>query len=168
MLSGETAIGDYPIETVRVMNNIGWVVQEQITQTEHIRLKGLPITDVIGDLANRAVDAVEPAAIIVVTRSGVSALMVSKHRPKTRILAVARDPRISRRMHMYWGVYPMDVEWTDDRDQLITRAIKKSINEEYIYKKDIIAVVSGSTLIEPGKTSTLEILRVQDVLERVL
>jgi pyruvate kinase len=168
MLSGETAIGHYPIETVRVMNNIGWVVQEQITQTEHIRLKGLPITDVIGDLANRAVDAVEPAAIIVVTRSGVSALMVSKHRPKTRILAVARDPRISRRMHMYWGVYPMDVEWTDDRDQLITRAIKKSINEEYIYKKDIIAVVSGSTLIEPGKTSTLEILRVQDVLERVL
>jgi pyruvate kinase len=168
MLSGETAIGHYPVETVRVMNNIGWVVQEQITQTEHIGLKGLPITDVIGDLANRAVDAVEPAAIIVVTRSGVSALMVSKHRPKTRILAVARDPKISRRMHMYWGVYPMDVEWTDDRDQLITRAILRRIEKEHIYEEDVIAVVSGSTLIKPGKTSTLEILRVQDVLERVL
>jgi pyruvate kinase len=166
MLSGETAIGDYPVEAVRVMNNIGWVVQEQIKETDHPRLKGLPITDVIGDLANRAVEAVEPAAIIVVTRSGVSALMVSKHRPKTRILAVARDPRVSRRMHMYWGVYPMDVEWTEDRDRLITRAIKKSLEEEYIYKEDVITVVSGSTLIDPGRTSTLEILRVQDVLER--
>jgi pyruvate kinase len=166
MLSGETAIGDYPVESVRVMNNIGWVVQEQIKEIEHPRLKGLPITDVIGDLANRAVEAVEPAAIIVVTRSGVSALMVSKHRPKTRILAVARDPRISRRMHMYWGVYPMDVEWTEDRDRLITRAIRKSLEQEYIYKEDVITVVSGSTLIDPGRTSTLEILRVQDILER--
>jgi pyruvate kinase len=60
----------------------------------------------------------------------------------------------------------MDVEWTEDRDRLITRAIKKSLEEEYIYKEDVITVVSGSTLIDPGRTSTLEILRVQDVLER--
>jgi pyruvate kinase len=166
MLSGETAVGKYPVETVRAMNSIGWVVQEQITKHDQTGLKGLPLTDVIGDLASRAVDAVEPSAILVVTRSGVSALMVSKHRPKTSILTVARDPRISRRMHMYWGVRPIDVPWTDDRDELIIRAVEKSLELRYISGNDVIEVVSGSTLIAPGLTTTLEILRVDDILYR--
>jgi pyruvate kinase len=166
MLSGETAVGRYPLEAVRVMNNIGWVVQEQIAQRDRPPLKGLPVTDVVGELAARSVDAVEPAAIIVVTRSGFSALMVSKYRPKTRILAVTREPRIGRRLHMYWGVEPLDVPWTEDRDALIVRAVRRSLELGYIYEGDVIAVVSGSTLIEPGQTTTLDILRVRDILSR--
>ena len=166
MLSGETAIGKYPVETVRAMNSIGWVVQEQITKRNQTGLKGLPLTDVIGDLASRAVEAVEPSAILVVTRSGVSALMVSKHRPKTSILTVARDYRVSRRMHMYWGVRPIDVQWTDDRDELIIRAVQRSLEQGFIARHDVIEVVSGSTLIAPGLTTTLEILKVDDILYR--
>ena len=166
MLSGETAVGRYPVEAVRVMNNISWVVQEQITQWDEPSLKVLPIADVVGELAARSVDAVEPAAIIVVTRSGFSALMVSKYRPKTKILAVTREPRIGRRLHMYWGVEPLDVPWTDNRDELIVGAVHKSLELGYVYDRDIVAVVSGSTLIEPGKTTTLDILSVKDILAR--
>ena len=166
MLSGETAVGKYPVESVRAMNNIGWVVQEQISTHEESEMKGFPLSDIIGDLASRAVDAVEPAAIIVVTRSGFSALMVSKHRPKTSILTVTRDNRISRRMYIYWGVQPIDVKWTDDRDELIIRAVNKSLEQGYIYRNDVIEVVSGSTLIAPGLTTTLDILKVEDILQR--
>jgi pyruvate kinase len=166
MLSGETAIGKYPVESVRAMNSIGWVVQEQITKKGDTGLKGLPLTDIIGDLASRAVDAVESSAILVVTRSGVSALMVSKHRPKASILTVAQDPRISRRMHMYWGVRPIDVDWTDDRDELIIRALNRSLEMGYISRNDVIEVVSGSTLIAPGSTTTLEILRIEEILDQ--
>jgi pyruvate kinase len=166
MLSGETAVGRYPLEAVRVMNNIGWVVQGQITQRERPPLKAMPVADVIGELAARSVDAVEPAAIIVVTRSGFSALMVSKYRPKTRILAVTREPRIGRRLHMYWGVEPLDVPWTESRDELIVRAVKRSLELAYVYDRDIVAVVSGSTLIDPGQTTTLDLLRVRDILDR--
>jgi len=166
MLSGETAVGRYPLEAVRVMNNIGWVVQEQIALRERPPLKGLPVTDVIGELAARSVDAVEPAAIIVATRSGFSALMVSKYRPKTRILAVTREPRIGRRLHMYWGVDPLDAPWTEDRDALIVGAVRRSLELGYVYEGDVIAVVSGSTLIEPGQTTTLDILKVRDILSR--
>ncbi|MBD3171875.1 pyruvate kinase [Candidatus Bathyarchaeota archaeon] len=166
MLSGETAIGKYPVESVRAMNSIGWVVQEQITKKGDTGLKGLPLTDIIGDLASRAVDAVESSAILVVTRSGVSALMVSKHRPKASILTVAQDPRVSRRMHMYWGVRPIDVDWTDDRDELIIRALNKSLEMGYISRNDVIEVVSGSTLIAPGSTTTLEILRIEEILDQ--
>jgi pyruvate kinase len=163
MLSGETAVGKYPVEAVRAMNNIGWVVQEQITHKERSE-KGSLLPNIIGSLATRAVEAVEASAIIVVTRSGFSALMVSTHRPKTRILAVSKDPRVGRRMHLYWGVKPLDVPWTDDRDQLIIRAVENSLDKGYIYKEDIVAVVSGSTLIAPGLTTSLDILSVQDIL----
>ena len=166
MLSGETAVGKYPVETVRAMNNIGWVVQEQITRHGDTGLKGLPLTDVIGGLAARAVEAVDPSAILVVTRSGFSALMVSKYRPKSSILTVARDPRISRRMHMYWGVRPIDVPWTDNRDELIIRAVNLSLDMGYVSRNDVIEVVSGSSLIAPGLTTTLEILKVADILDR--
>jgi len=166
MLSGETAVGKYPVETVMTMNNIGAVVQEQIHKKGHEEMKGLPLTDIIGDLATRAVDAVSPAAILVVTRSGMSALMVSKHRPRATILTVAKDPKISRRMNMYWGVKPMAVPWTDDRDELIIRAVNEGLKREYFYRNDVIQVVSGSTLIAPGLTTTLEILKVEDILYR--
>lgn len=166
MLSGETAVGKYPVETVRTMNNIGAVVQEQIHAKEHQEMRGLPLTEIIGDLATRAVDAVGPAAILVVTRSGMSALMVSKHRPRSTILTVAKDPKISRRMNMYWGVKPIAVPWTDDRDELIIRAVNEGLKREYFYREDVIQVVSGSTLIAPGLTTTLEILKVEDILYR--
>jgi len=166
MLSGETAVGKYPVEAVRAMNSISWVVQEQISKRGNGGLKGLPLTDVIGDLASRAVEAVEPAAILVVTRSGISALMVSKHRPKASILTVAKDPRISRRMHIYWGVKPINVPWTDDRDELIIRTVNRSLELGYISRRDIIEIVSGSSLIAPGRTTTLEILKVEDILHR--
>jgi pyruvate kinase len=166
MLSGETAVGKYPVETVRTMNNIGAVVQEQIHAKEHQEMRGLPLTEIIGDLATRAVDAVGPAAILVVTRSGMSALMVSKHRPRATILTVAKDPKISRRMNMYWGVKPISVPWTNDRDELIIRAVNEGLKREYFYRDDVIQVVSGSTLIAPGLTTTLEILKVEDILYR--
>ncbi|MBN2335890.1 pyruvate kinase [Candidatus Bathyarchaeota archaeon] len=163
MLSGETAVGKYPVEAVRAMNNIGWVVQEQITHREPSE-RGNLLPNIIGELATRAVEAVEASAIIVVTRSGFSALMVSTHRPKTRILAVSKDPRVSRRMHLYWGVESLNVPWTDDRDELVIRAVRTGIDEGYIDEDNVIALVSGSTLIAPGLTTTLEILSVSDIL----
>ncbi len=166
MLSGETAIGKYPVESVKAMNSIGMVVQERITTRDHMEMRGLPLSDIIGDLAARAVYAVEPAAIIVVTRSGFSALMVSKHRPKASILSVTKDIRVSRRMHMYWGVKPIDVVWTDDRDELIIRVVKRSLEQGFLSRGDVIEVVSGSTLIAPGLTTTLDILKVEDILNR--
>jgi pyruvate kinase len=167
MLSGETAIGRYPVKVVRTMNSICKIAQEQLINTPDFgSLVEKTITEVIGDLTQRAVDAVEPTAIIVVTRSGITARVVSKHRPKSRIFSVSKEPRISRRMHLYWGVDPLDVDWVDDRDIIIRKAVKKIIDLDYIDEEDAICVVSGSSLIAPGKTTTLEILAVKDIIQK--
>jgi pyruvate kinase len=61
-------------------------------------------------------------------------------------------------------VEPLDVPWTDDRDELITRAVNKSLELGFLGEEDTVMIVSGSTLEAPGRTSTLEILKVQDIL----
>ena len=165
MLSEETAVGLFPIEAVKVMNNIGRTVEDQAQPpafgSESI---GGPIANVMGGLAARAAAAVKPSAIIVVTRSGFSARMVSKNRPVTRILAVTRDRKVGRRVRLYWGVEPLDVPWSDDRDELLVRAVTKSLGEGMIGEEDVVMIVSGSTLEAPGRTSTLEVLNVKEVL----
>ena len=164
MLSEETAVGMFPVEAVRVMNSIGRTVEKGAPQRAYDQRVGRPIADIIGNLASRAAATVDPAAIIVVTRSGFSARMVSKHRPRARILSVARSPNVNRRTRLYWGVEPLDVPWTDDRDELIVRAVEASLKEGYLEKEDVVMIVSGSTLEAPGRTSTLEILNVEDIL----
>ena len=164
MLSEETAVGLFPVEAVRVMNSISRTVEKGAPQRAYDQRVGRPIADIIGNLASRAAATVDPAAIIVVTRSGFSARMVSKHRPRARILSVARSPNVNRRTRLYWGVEPLDIPWTDDRDELIVRAVDASLKEGYLEKEDVVMIVSGSTLEAPGRTSTLEILNVEDIL----
>jgi pyruvate kinase len=168
MLSEETAVGLFPVEAVRVMNSISRTVEQGAPVKKYDHKAGSPIAEVIGDVTSRAAATVDPAAIIVVTRSGFSARMVSKHRPKARILSVARSPGVNRRTRLYWGVEPLDVPWTDDRDELIVRAVDTSLERGFLEKGDVVMIVSGSTLEAPGRTSTLEILKVEDILSHAL
>ena len=167
MLSEETAIGLFPVHAVRAMNSISRTM-EMKAQDEGRATQALEgsIADVIGSLASRAARTVDPAAIIVVTRSGFSVRMVSKHRPRTRILAVTQNTKIGRRSRLYWGVEPLDVPWRDDREELLISAVDRSLELGYIGREDRVMIVSGSNLEAPGRTSTLEILNVSEVIDR--
>ena len=166
MLSEETAVGLFPLEAVRVMNIISKTVEQKAPKIFEGSDVGRSIDDVIGSLASRATQTVEPAALVVVTRSGFSARMVSKHRPDTRILAVAKSRQVLRRTRLYWGVEPLDIAWTDDRDELLTRAVSEGLERGYFNEEDTVMFVSGSNLEAPGRTSTLEILRVREIMRQ--
>ena len=168
MLSEETAMGLFPVEAVKVMNKITQTVEEKAPRVQPERMVEGSIPDVIGQLAAQAARAVGPAAIIVVTRSGFSARMVSKHRPRTPILSVARSPEVNRRARLYWGVEPLNVEWIENRDKLLVRAVRGSVEAGYLARGDSVMIVSGSTLEAPGGTSALEILSVEDILVHAL
>jgi pyruvate kinase len=165
MLSEETAMGAHPIEAVRIMEIISRVVEAGATLRQVQRpQEGHPIADIIGSLAAMATGAVKPSAIIVPTRSGFTSRMVSKYRPATRILAVSKQQNIARRIRLYWGVEPIDIQWSDNRDELILRAVNKAVREGFVKDTDSVMVVSGSSLEAPGGTSTLEILRVRNII----
>lgn len=165
MLSEETALGLFPVESVQVMNSITQAVEESEPKKGFRYLGENPnVADLIGSLAAQATESIKPAAIIVVTRSGYSALMVSKHRPRSRILAVTKESKTLRRMQLYWGVESLRVPWTEDRDELILRSIRESIRRGFITVNDDVMLVSGSTMEAPGRTTTFQILQVSDVL----
>jgi pyruvate kinase len=168
MLSEETAVGLFPVESVKVMNEISQTAEQEITLREFDQKVGHPIADIIGNIASKAAATIGPAAIIVVTRSGFSARMVSKHRPRAPILSVAKTPEVNRRTRLYWGVEPIDVPWTENRDELIIRAVNSSIERGFLQKSDTVMIVSGSTLEAPGRTSSLEILKIEDILQHAL
>ena len=70
-----------------------------------------------------------------------------------------------RRTRLYWGVEPLNITWTDDRNDLLTRAVSEGLEMGYFKEEDTVMFVSGSHLEAPGRTSTLEILKVENILD---
>jgi len=164
MLSEETAIGLFPVHAVRAMNSISHTTERSKHEPPRALAVEGSIAEVMGSLASMAARTVNPAAIIVVTRSGFSVRMVSKYRPRTRILAVTQSRKVGKRSRLYWGVEPLDIPWRDDREELLIGAVERSLELGYIGPEDRVMIVSGSNLETPGRTSTLEILNVDEVI----
>lgn len=106
MLSGETAVGKHPVESVRRMGSIAAATEETLYPFERpVR----PTTDgdfrhVTARLAAQAARDTGAKAIVVLTRSGETAAVLSDERPRAPIFAVTQDPAVKRRLALYWGV----------------------------------------------------------------
>jgi len=87
MLSGETAIGKYPVQTVKVMNLISSIAEKEIPHTHHIDKERPSAAEVIGECVHLAADKLKIDAILVSTKTGFTSRMISKFRPKSLILA---------------------------------------------------------------------------------
>ena len=112
MLSGETAIGQYPIDAVAMMSRI--VTEAERSLAHHWDDPGpstrqgwiTPVTEAMVDAASVACRRLNAALLVVATHSGRTALALSKQRHETPTLALARTPEMARAMALYWGVTP--------------------------------------------------------------
>ena len=111
MLSAETATGNYPIETVKIMNNIIRAAQEHVKQTSRQRFNEISsISEAIGRAAVSLASGTDVDAIITFTRSGRSSMMISKFKPSQPILAISPVKKTTRRVRLQWGVTPLYLE----------------------------------------------------------
>lgn len=113
MLSGETAIGQYPVETVAMMSRIA-AEAEKLLPAGRVELGPsnrpgflTPITEGIVEAASQACRRLNAALLVVATHSGRTALALSKHRHATPTLALTDNIEKSREMALYWGVTPI-------------------------------------------------------------
>ena len=121
MLSGETAVGRYPVETVETMARIAATAEEALVHLgwDH---GGVVTSDVQEAVSAAVCDLASDlclAAIVPVTQSGATALAVARHRPDAPIVAATPKYEVARRLQLVWGVRPLVIEFAEDTDTLL-------------------------------------------------
>jgi len=160
MLSGETAGGLYPAIAVRTMRKIvsraekellKWRIPYKIKQ----EFNGVP--DAVSDASILVAKEVNAGAIIPLTKSGMSAQMVSKHRPECKILAATPSNKTWRELALWWGVLPYRISETTDKSIATEEAIHVSVKNGYLNEGELIVLIGGVPFGIAGTTNMLEV-----------
>jgi len=159
MLSGETAVGEFPIEAVAVMNRIACAVEPSLNYRHEI-----PHPDdapTIGQaMSNAACDiaeALEATAILVPTFTGGTASGVARLRPRRPIIAVTHQAHSLRHMALEWGVTPLEIAETDDVEDLWIRALSAARASGIIEAGDRVVITAGTAVNIPGSTNVIKV-----------
>ena len=146
MLSGETSIGDNPVNVVRTMAKICEDTEANIDYDTNFKHIHFPIKNVADALSHSSVNAaidLQAKAIVVCTKSGRTAMMVSRFRPVMPIIGFVTDIKAYHQLAMSWAVSPFLMEEYYSTEELSIRAIDRARQMPYIKKGDIIIVVAG-------------------------
>lgn len=168
MLSGETAIGRYPVETVKTMARIAVETEGSLSYGEilnHKRFRPLcTVTDSISYSTCDTAHDLQARAIITATRSGFTARMVSKYRPRSPIAAATPNQQVLKKLILSWGVYPLLVEPTDSTDKMIEASVEAALVQGIISQGDLVVITAGSPVGVPGTTNLLKVHIAGDII----
>jgi pyruvate kinase len=170
MLSGETAIGAYPVAAARTMNNIAANAEAHLPHDRwaqfldaHLdQLHSIPVTEAISQVTVEVALAVGAKAIVTSTMSGTTARMVARHRPSMPVIAATPNPKTLRRLALVWGVEPVLIEGFEDTDEMIHLTVEVACEAGIVSWGDVIVITAG---IPFGGTGTTNFLKVHTVGE---
>lgn len=161
MLSGETAAGDYPVESVQTMHNIASRTEQALNYDLILRKKSKEskqtITSAIGQSVAHTASNLDAAAILTATESGYTAQMTSRFRPKSPILAITSNERALRKMALVWGVIPLFGEKASTTDEMLDTTVEASVNAGYVKQGDLVIITAGVPVGETGTTNLLKV-----------
>ncbi len=163
MLSGETAVGKYPLEAVRTMARIAEVTERSIPYQDWLRRgaqSGRTVTDAISQVACELAAELGAKAVITSTVSGRTACEVASHRPATRILAPTPSLATYRRMALVWGVEPLLVDQFHNTDAMILTVVQAAQAQGLLQVGDLAVITAGVPLGGEGLTNMLKVHRV--------
>jgi pyruvate kinase len=174
MLSGETSVGKYPLQTVNIMNKVAKI--SEVSFANKIKKPMLqkdskdPNDDLGLSVALSAVklsESINASAIICFTESGSTPARVSRFKPSCPIISYSANPTTRRRVNLFWGVYSKDIpniffskDKKSDLESLIQWVIQDLTNLKRVKKSDKIIIVAGVPLSKTGITNTLRIVEV--------
>lgn len=169
MLSGETAVGQYPLEAVTFMSKIA-VATEAVLKYDEIldsRIRSVAeqgVTEAVSHATARAALDLNATAILTATSSGFTARKVSKLRPKSLIIACTTTEPVRRWLNLLWGVYPMIMEDADSTDKIFDTAVETSKRKGLIADGDIVLISAGVPVGISGATNLMKVQLVGEVL----
>ncbi|MBS4028324.1 MAG: pyruvate kinase, partial [Ignavibacteriales bacterium] len=164
MLSGETSVGKYPVQTVTMMDKIVRKAEE-ILPVRDIRTsdeKFSDINDAIGRASCVLAKKMNASAIVVVTQDGETARKISSFRPKARIVAITNNEETLRQLNLIWGVHGFMLhripELMMDGFQIIRQTL---VEEGFVNRGEFIIEVSGIPFFTAKYTDTLKVEKVE-------
>lgn len=161
MLSGETAAGKYPVESVKMMAKIAVKTEEDIDYKKRFfnleRVANPDVTDAISHATVTTAHDLNAKAIVTVTKSGRTARMISRYRPDCDVIACTTKESVCRQMNMSWGVTPVMVDEKKETFELFEHAIEECKKREYVKKNDLLVITAGVPLGISGTTNMLKV-----------
>ena len=161
MLSGETAAGQYPVEAVKTMARIACRTERDIDYKKRFRermeIDLCSVTNAISHATCAAAHDLSAAAIITVTKSGMTARMISKFRPDCPIIGCSTAEKVVRQMNLSWGVSSLLMEEKDNTDDLFAHAADVAQAAGLIRDGDLVVITAGVPLGVSGTTNMLKV-----------
>ena len=165
MLSGETAMGKYPVKAVQVMDRIArrmeQVIDYQTVLMEKLASPRNKVGEAICAAACQTTLDLDVNVILCSTRSGTTARMVSRYRPKAMILALCPDEEVVRQLTMTWGVYALKVEEAESIEEMIANAVAEAKARSLVTPGEITTIVAGVSVGKKGSTNLIQVHEVQ-------
>jgi pyruvate kinase len=168
MLSGETSVGDYPIEAVETMNRI-------IDSTESHELKKMAAIDwqpktrggVIAKAAAEVADRVGAKYLVAFTQSGDSARRLARYRGEVPVLAFTPEDKVRSQLSMTWGVETFRTAPVEHTDEMVRQVDEQLLQIGRVEEGDLVVIIAGSPPGIPGSTNALRIHRMGDAINEL-
>lgn len=168
MLSGETAAGKYPVESVLTMSRIAERAESALHYREifvkQANAQQTSVTEAISQaVANSALD-LDAKAIVTSTESGYTARMISKYKPKSPIIAVTPIDQVMRRLQLVWGVTAVKGTMATTTDEMFEIAVKGAMDSGMVRLGDTIIITAG---VPVGRSGTTNLIKIHNVGELI-
>ena len=166
MLSGESAAGDYPVETVKAMANIVSQAEEDaeaVNQYKFLEVEtnDRDVSNAMGHAACTTAHDIKASAIVAITTSGYTAEMMAKYKPVEPIIAATPDSKTYHQQALTRGVYPVLTQRSSNWNDLMEKAIEGAERMKFVKKGDCIVLSAGMPLQVPGTTNLIRVKTIE-------
>lgn len=168
MLSGETAMGKYPVEAVKTMASIAERTENDIDYVKRLKMmdfmSGFDVTNAISHATCTTAHDLGAAAIIALTYSGGTARRISSFRPKCPIIAPTLSEKARRQLNLSWGVIPMKSHAAANSDELFDSAVDEAERMNLVENGDLVVITGGVPIGVAGTTNIMKVHLVGHIL----
>ena len=166
MLSGESAAGDYPVETVKAMAKIVSQAEEdaeEVNQYKFLEVEAndRDVSNAMGHAACTTAHDIKASAIVAITTSGYTAEMMAKYKPVEPIIAATPDSKTYHQQALTRGVYPVLTQRSSNWNDLMEKAIEGAERMKFVKKGDCIVLSAGMPLQVPGTTNLIRVKTIE-------
>lgn len=171
MLSGESAVGAYPVEAVETMVRIALRAEADMDYIRRFSRDTSASTDVTNAISHATVTSahdLNASAIITVTKSGSTARILSRYRPACVIVGCTTEEHVWRQLALSWGTVPLMIAEESNTDDLFEHAVDAAVRNGLVHDGELVVLTAGVPLGISGTTNLMKVQVVGHLLSRGL